>query len=53
MKNKQIKKIRKLAYEAGARSGSAGDIVLIKILNQMFKHYEKKSIKAQTDQGPS
>ena len=53
MKNKQIKLTRKEIYEAGARCGSAGSIVLIKVLNQMFKYYEKKAIKAQSDKGKS
>ena len=56
MKNKQTKLTRKVIYEAGARCGSAGDIILIKILNRMnkmFKHYEKKAIKAQSDKSTS
>ena len=53
MKRKQIKLTRKEIYEAGARCGSAGDIILIKLLNQMFKCYEKKAIKAQSDKSPS
>ena len=53
MKNKQSKLTRKVIYEAGARCGSAGDTILIKILNIMLKCYEKKAIKAQSDKSPS
>ena len=51
MKRKQSKLT--LIYESGVRCGSAGDILLIKILNQMLKYYEKKAIKAQSDKDTS
>ena len=65
MKRKQIKLTRKEIYEAGARCCSAGDIILINILNQILKSNEKQAqqgkgkilyteaIKAQSDKGPS
>ena len=53
MKRKQSKLTRRVIYEAGVRCGSADNIVLMKILNQIHKYYEKKAIKAQSDKGTS